>query len=342
MSTELQAPAQTQSRDISNFGLLLDEGSFNHLQRVAKMYAESTLVPDHFKKNIANCAIGIQMAMRLRMDPYMFLQHCYIVHGRPGIEGKLAIALLNSSGLIRGSIKYRFVGQGENYGCVAMVVNRDGETIEGPPVTWKLVKAEGWDKPKGTQTSKWATMPELMFHYRSAMFLVRTHFPEVLLGMLTTEELEDIGTIDVQPAPPSAAAIVPGIAGESKAERVAKGMKKKAEQASLPAPATAPAPPAPAAAPAAPPAPKTVSEEDDSNVGVPIYPAELEGYIVALRAAKNEDDVRAVWGEHVLARKDSLRTEVYMLGNQLRDQRRAELSTDAAVANMRGQGTLPI
>lgn len=211
MSTNVSVPGnQTETTDLrpvlhdnGSFSLLLDEGKFGQLQRVARMYAESSLVPAHFQKNIPNCAIGIQMALRLNVDPLMFLQHCYIVHGKPGIESKLAIALLNSSGRIKGSIKYRFHGEGDDYGCSAFVVTKDDERIEGPPVTRRLVKSEGWDKPKGGQPSKWQTMPQIMFCYRAAMFLVRAHFPEALMGMMTVEELEDINTITVSDSKPA-------------------------------------------------------------------------------------------------------------------------------------------
>jgi hypothetical protein len=59
-----------------------------------------------------------------------------------------------------------------------------------------MVKAEKWDAPKGygekQQVSKWVTMPELMFMYRAATFFGRAHDSDLLMGMKTVEELEDI------------------------------------------------------------------------------------------------------------------------------------------------------
>ena len=64
-------------------------------------------------------------------------------------------------------------------------------------VTWDMVVAEGWNLDKtmksgGVQKSKWNTMPDVMFTYRSATFFARFYCPEVLLGMQTKEELYDI------------------------------------------------------------------------------------------------------------------------------------------------------
>jgi hypothetical protein len=112
----------------------------------------------------------------------------------------MGIALLNASGKIKGTLKSEFSGKGDDYGCRAWCVDREsGERVTGPKVDWKMVKEEGWNKDKqlrdgsGVQKSKWNTMADLMFVYRAAIFLIRTNYPEVLMGMPTVEEIEDIG-----------------------------------------------------------------------------------------------------------------------------------------------------
>ncbi len=56
-------------------------------------------------------------------------------------------------------------------------------------VTMAMAKAEGWVDKKD---SKWKTLPTLMLKYRSAMFLARLHYPDILMGMMTTQEAEDV------------------------------------------------------------------------------------------------------------------------------------------------------
>ena len=48
-------------------------------------------------------------------------------------------------------------------------------------------RKEGW-----TSNPKYKTMPEQMLRYRSATWLIRTHCPEVLLGMQSSEEIQDV------------------------------------------------------------------------------------------------------------------------------------------------------
>lgn len=160
------------------------------LYRLGVMYSKSSLVPDHYRNRPEDCAIGIQMAMRCGVDILTFLQSSYIVHGKPGIEAKLAIALINASGQIKGRIRWKFDGAGKTRKCTAFATDAlTGETLE-QTIDWAMVEAEGWSKKSG---NKWSTMPDVMFQYRSAMFLARMHFPDVLMGLRTVDELEDIG-----------------------------------------------------------------------------------------------------------------------------------------------------
>ena len=178
-----------QVKDDSSFAMLLDSDKFSHLQRVAGMYANSSLVPTHYQNNMPNCAIAMQMAMRLNVDPFMFMQKTYIIQGKLGMEAQLAIALVNSRGPFTGPIQYKMEGDGRNRSCTAYATHKVTGEVCSATVPWAMVEAEGWSKKSG---SKWQTMPDMMFWYRAATFLARLYCPEVLMGMATTDELEDI------------------------------------------------------------------------------------------------------------------------------------------------------
>jgi hypothetical protein len=185
------AETSVTSLDSRQLAFLTNPYAFNHLWRVAQGYSRSQLVPQQFRGKPDDCFIICQLALRFNVDPFMLMQSTYVVHGRPGFESKMAIALLNASGKIKGTLKTEFSGKGDDYGCRAWCIDREtGSRVEGPRVTWKMVTAERWNKNEG---SKWNTMPDLMFVYRAAIFLIRTNYPEVLMGLSTVEENEDIG-----------------------------------------------------------------------------------------------------------------------------------------------------
>lgn len=182
--------------DDGEFANLMDTGRSAQLWRMAQTFAASQLVPLHFQNSPANCFIALQMSMRMKVDPFMFMQNTYIVYGRPGMEAKLAIALINSSGLFTDSLDYEIIGKDAraNGYQVRAFANRKstGKRVEGPWIDWDLVRAEEWDKKKG---SKWMTMPAMMFQYRAATFFGRLHCPERLMGMQTVDELRDTGEL---------------------------------------------------------------------------------------------------------------------------------------------------
>lgn len=162
------------------------------LYRLARCYADSQLIPEAYRGKPSDCFIAVQVAYRMRIDPFAYMQASYIVHGKPAIEAKLAVAMLNTSGKIKGRLKYRETRDQSRklIGCQAWAIDAEtGEQLEGPEITWQLVKAEKWDSKPG---SKWLTMPDMMFTYRAAMFFIRKHCPEVLMGMQTVDEVQDI------------------------------------------------------------------------------------------------------------------------------------------------------
>jgi hypothetical protein len=181
---------------VEDFGLLMDPVKFEQLWRVAKIFAASDFVPEQYRGKEANCFVAAQAAMRLQVDPFMFMQHCPVIHGRPGLDGQMAIALINSRGPFDGPIQWRFSGAGDSRECTAYAKMRKSGDLCELTITWATVKGEGW-----TGNKKWETMTQQMFRYRTASWLGRAYCPEVLMGLPTSDEIEDLafsGAIDVR------------------------------------------------------------------------------------------------------------------------------------------------
>lgn len=191
--SEIVVTKTTVVHDTSDFCNLLDTAKFEHLQRVANLFASCDLVPDHFRGKLPNCVIAVQMALRLGVDPLAFMQNSYIVSGKCGIETKLATSLLNASGLIRGVITYQISGsvQDKSLKCTATCVDKStGETVEHT-LDWSDVCANEWHtKPA------WKKDPRLMIQYRAAMRLIRLHYPGVILGLYAKDELEEMEVVE--------------------------------------------------------------------------------------------------------------------------------------------------
>lgn len=193
--TTLAALREPQPQPIANVQAgFFDLQSFELMQRIAKGFSSSTLVPKEYQGNVANTMIALSMAQRIGADPLMVMQSLFIVHGRPSWSSKFLIATFNACGRFT-SMRFRFQGtEGQDdWGCQAYATERaTGNEIEGAWVTIKMAKAEGWYSKNG---SKWQTMPGVMLRYRAASFMVNANAPELSLGLRTVEEAGDI--IDV-------------------------------------------------------------------------------------------------------------------------------------------------
>jgi hypothetical protein len=109
---------------------LLNVEAFELSQRIAKMLANSTLVPEqyratvrvkgeiqpdgsirykdsngnwlyHYEENpnaIANCVIALNMASRMNTDPLLVMQNLYLIEGRPAWTSQFITGTINSSG----------------------------------------------------------------------------------------------------------------------------------------------------------------------------------------------------------------------------------------------------
>lgn len=248
-------------------------GAFELSQREAAAMSQSSMLPPAFcefrfdrdgnillhpdrtpvrnPEALANCMIVIEYARRLRMAPLAVIQNVDIIHGRPGLRSTFLIGTVNTCGRFS-PLRFKQVGTAgkDDYGYLAYATSKeDGELCEGVPITWEMVKAEGWHSKSG---SKWKTMPEQMFRYRAATFWTRIYAPELAMGLRPADELEDIGP-DARPA-------LPGMgAGSPKALQAA--LTRDASQPVIDVQASPPDPrpasPPVANAPQTPPAPKS-------------------------------------------------------------------------------------
>jgi len=195
--TSVSTPVKEQSLSrVKSLSVFSNLQTFADAQRMAGLLASSTLVPKEFLNNVSNCTIALNMANRMDADVMAVMQNLNIIHGRPSWSAVFIIASLNTSGKFSPlRYKYRRDKDGKVNSCYAWAIDlNDNERLEGPAVTWEMANAEGWVSKNG---SKWKTMPDLMFMYRAASFFGKLYSPELLMGMSSSEELQDI--IDLEP-----------------------------------------------------------------------------------------------------------------------------------------------
>lgn len=206
--------------------------AFENGQRMAKALAASAFVPEAYRGDggIGNCLIAMEVASRTGASILAVVQNLDVIEGRPGWRSQFIIAAINSCGRFsplrydlrdagRKSLEYEFWSgpkgnRSKQRGkmdladreCIAWTTERgfvlppnirtldqartaELPVLESPPVSLSMAVNEGWYHRTG---SKWQTMPELMLRYRAAAFFGRLYAPDILMGMSTAEEVEDI------------------------------------------------------------------------------------------------------------------------------------------------------
>ena len=204
--------------------------AFELLQRQGLMLSKSSMLPDAFKNNVADCSIALEMSARMgnTVSPLSILQSIVPVFGKPTFEAKFIIGLLKArcgyrrfdyemsgevgdAGEVRRTQKLDRAGKPvidkkgnpiyENEiiragrTCLAYAIDRDGNRLDGVPVSMAMAKVEGWYDKNG---SKWQTMPELMLRYRAATFFKNIHCPEITMGFKTSDEIIDIEDPEIE------------------------------------------------------------------------------------------------------------------------------------------------
>lgn len=192
MSNEIEA---SQSNNMGE--IWTNPDAFSTAARMASALSKSTIVPKEYQRNEGNCIIAIEMANRLKVSPMMVMQNLYIVNGRPAWSSQYIIAMINNSKKYKTEIKYKIEGEGDDRSCMAYVEDYNGNIVEGPVISMKMAKDEGWSTKNG---SKWKTMPDVMLRYRAASFFGRLNCPDMVMGMYSVEEVQDGGFADVKQA----------------------------------------------------------------------------------------------------------------------------------------------
>lgn len=210
-------------------------GQYQTLQRMAVMLASSDSIPpayratvmEGFGKNkqpvrndsaVANCAIAVDMSVRMGISVVSVMQNMHIIEGRPSWSSKFLIGKVNAAGVFSGRLRFHLSDPGEEKdvpyeyqewdnqqnrkvklqgtatfsprSCYCWAIDKEtGEKLIGPTITMDMALKEGWLTKNG---SKWQTMPELMLQYRAASFFANLHCPDLTMGIPTAEEVEDI------------------------------------------------------------------------------------------------------------------------------------------------------
>lgn len=231
----MNALTQTEKTAITVTMGFNDLQSFEFMQRTAKMFAASTMVPTAYQAlvtkgygdratvepnpaAISNCMIALDMSQRMNANPLMIMQNLHIIEGRPSWSSQFIIAAINNCGKFS-PLRFDLQWLDEIDATYSTFEWEDRKKVEKKHkvriknarcVAWAIEKATGERLESapvtmemavnegwfGKNGSKWKSMPDLMMRYRSAAFFGRIYAPELLMGLPTAEEMHDVFSVE--------------------------------------------------------------------------------------------------------------------------------------------------
>lgn len=176
--------------------------NFSELVEFARWASRSTMLPRDYIGKPENIMIAVQMGSELGLAPMQALQNISVINGRPAVWGDAMLGLCKASPVCE-DIEERFEGDGDKLVSVC-IAKRAGKK----PVTQMFSVEDAKKANLWTKAGSWKEYPRRMLQMRARGFALRDAFPDVLRGLISVEEAQDI-----PPDPPFA-----GTTLEAKAE----------------------------------------------------------------------------------------------------------------------------
>lgn len=173
--------------------------SIEQIMEFAKVMAiASVAVPKHLRENVGAClAVAIQ-ASEWQMSPFAVASKTYVVNDRLAFEAQLVNAVILRRAPIKGRFKISYSGDGQSRKCKVIATLLDGDEVDYESPTFATIPVKN--------SPLWKSDPDQQLFYYSSRAMCRRHFPDVLLGIYTpdemTESIDITSSTTVTPAKP--------------------------------------------------------------------------------------------------------------------------------------------
>ncbi|MEI4980921.1 RecT family recombinase [Aeromonas caviae] len=199
--------------------LMMNVDFMASIDKMADMMASGkTTVPQHLRGNKADCFAICLQAIQWGMNPFPVAQKTHLVNGTLGYEAQLVNAIVVNSGAIKGRFDYEFFGPWERVIGKFKVIRKekDGKPVEYRVPDWTFADEAGCgvkiiahlsngqsrevtlllQQARTRNSTLWADDPKQQLAYLGVKRWARLYTPDVILGVYSVDELEEI---DVTP-----------------------------------------------------------------------------------------------------------------------------------------------
>tara|TARA_R110000782_G_scaffold239194_1_gene325557 strand:- start:16 stop:1035 length:1020 start_codon:yes stop_codon:yes gene_type:complete len=185
---------ETSSGDYGASRALFQPNSMGEAMEIAKLMAAGNFVPPHLRGKPGDCLAVVMQAARWGLDPFAVGNKTYFVNDRMAYEAQLVIAVLNTSGVLKGRLQIEWDRSDTDLVCTVT------GTLKSDPQRPKAVEQK-MSTIKVKNSPLWVASPQQQIGYYTSRLWARLFAPEVLLGVYTVDEIEEMGIENARPVP---------------------------------------------------------------------------------------------------------------------------------------------
>ena len=207
MNAPVQNEMATLPVNAQTSALVLDPTAVQNMVAFADFMCKAVItVPKHLQGNSGDCLAVTMQAMQWGMNPFAVAQKTHLVNGNLGYEAQLVNAVIIAKAPIVDRPNFEWFGDWSKVKGKECVAHDIGVRV------WVTVKGE--NQPRVLEVSfaqvgtvrnspLWVNDPKQQIAYLAMKRLARLHFPDVILGVYTEDELQDHAPmVDVPPVEP--------------------------------------------------------------------------------------------------------------------------------------------
>ena len=221
----MNMPVVTDRQSSQTTALVLNGESLAQMMKLAEIMATGrATLPRHFNGNPADCLAVVMQSMQWQMNPFAVAQKTHVVSGTLGYEAQLVNAVITACAPTKDRLNYEWFGDWEK--ILGKFVERESKTKKddhGHPIkyrapawdikdenglgvkVWATFKGEGapreltllMTQARTRNSTLWADDPRQQLAYLATKRWARLYCPDVIMGVYSPDELEEIEPRDV-------------------------------------------------------------------------------------------------------------------------------------------------
>jgi len=196
--------------------------TLSEAMQFSDVLSKSIMVPREYQGKPANVLVAVQWGMELGLAPMQALQNIAVINGKPSIYGDALLAMVRADHRCLGVKEYL---DGETAVCLITRSHNNGdfEEIERKFSVDDAKRAGLWGKQ-----GPWKQYPQRMLQMRARSLAIRDGFPDVIKGLISVEEAQDM------PSPMKPVQPQPAPSGQTIAERAMAAIEPPQEAVEVP------------------------------------------------------------------------------------------------------------